>query len=66
MNIVDPSIFAPLPTAIHEYSEGADIRNQRSLFAGLTVIVKVKLPSAEFLFCEYTYVAAVLLPAAKA
>jgi hypothetical protein len=45
MNIVDPDIVEPDPTAIHEYSEGADIRNHRSLFAGLTVMVNVTLPS---------------------
>jgi hypothetical protein len=60
MNAFAFAISLPAPMPIQEYSVGADRRNHRSLFAGLTLIVKVTLLSSLSLPPVYIQVAAVL------
>jgi hypothetical protein len=55
----DISLPAPMP--IHEYTVGPDIRNHMSLFAGLTVIVKVRLLPLSPLSPVYIQVEALVL-----
>ena len=42
-NIIEPSISAPVPTAIHENLDGADIRKNKSLVLAAAARVKVRL-----------------------